>query len=285
MQKIEKIRWGTEKRLEFIEFRVYWEGGVRRGEITEMFGVSVPQASADLGLYQKLAPANLIYNSSEKKYVATECFQPLFLTISAEKYLTFMRDHATDSPVLSTSWMSYVPTTGSVPIPTRRVRPEVLKQLVAAVRNQFSVEIDYQSMNKNRPEKAWRRISPHAFAYDGLRWHLRAFCHKSEVFKDFVLSRCENIRNEDVPGPPGDRDELWNEQVEVVLRANPKLNGGQRATIEQDFEMSNGELRISVRRALLFYFEKFLRLDFPEVDDHPEYTPLCSVNPEVFQRQ
>ena len=56
MPSAEKIRWGAERRLEFIEFRLYWEGGIRRADITEKFGVSVPQASADIGAYQLTAP-------------------------------------------------------------------------------------------------------------------------------------------------------------------------------------------------------------------------------------
>ena len=46
------MRWGVEKRLEFIEFRLFWEGGINRADIIERFGVSVPQASKDLSLYE-----------------------------------------------------------------------------------------------------------------------------------------------------------------------------------------------------------------------------------------
>jgi hypothetical protein len=38
-----RLRWGTEQRLEFIEFRLFWEGGLNRSDITEQFGVSIPQ--------------------------------------------------------------------------------------------------------------------------------------------------------------------------------------------------------------------------------------------------
>ena len=82
-----QLRWGTEQRLEFIEFRTFWEGGVRRGDITERFGVSVPQASNDLSLYQKLAPENLRYDSSEKRYVPTPEVAPRFMQPSADRYL------------------------------------------------------------------------------------------------------------------------------------------------------------------------------------------------------
>lgn len=46
------MRWGVEKRLEFIEFRLFWEGGINRADIMEQFGVSVPQASKDLSRFE-----------------------------------------------------------------------------------------------------------------------------------------------------------------------------------------------------------------------------------------
>lgn len=64
------MRWGVERRLEFIEFRLFWEGSINRGDIVDTFGVSVPQASKDLSLYQERAPGNMEYDTREKRYVA-----------------------------------------------------------------------------------------------------------------------------------------------------------------------------------------------------------------------
>ena len=50
------LKWGVERRLEFIEFRLFWEGGVNRSDLIDTFGVSVPQASKDLTHYQERAP-------------------------------------------------------------------------------------------------------------------------------------------------------------------------------------------------------------------------------------
>ena len=50
------LKWGVERRLEFIEFRLFWEGSINRADLVEFFGVSVPQASKDLALYQERAP-------------------------------------------------------------------------------------------------------------------------------------------------------------------------------------------------------------------------------------
>lgn len=277
MKSVDKLRWGTERRLEFIEFRVYWEGGIRRADLTDAFGVSVPQASGDLSLYQELAPGNLTYDSSEKKYVATDAFRPRFCDVSADRYLAYLKDAAGEQLKLADSWMSQIPAAETMALPTRRVSADVLKQLVSAVRRNRSVEVFYQSMNQNSYERVWRRITPHAFAFDGLRWHTRAFCHRDNKFKDFVLSRCEEVRNEEGPSCDAAADHDWHELVDVVLQANPRLKPHQQMAIEQDYAMVDHRLRFSVRKAMLFYFEKFMRLDYPDEGVPPEAKPLCAI--------
>src|SRR6185312_15070573 len=80
-------RWGPEQRLEFIELRAFWEGGVNRGDLRDEFGVSAPQASADLAAYMVLAPGNLVYDLSAKRYVSSPSFAPAMTRPSAEHYL------------------------------------------------------------------------------------------------------------------------------------------------------------------------------------------------------
>ena len=46
-----ELRWGVAQRLEFIEFRLSWEGHVNRSDLMEQFGLSVNQAFADLNRY------------------------------------------------------------------------------------------------------------------------------------------------------------------------------------------------------------------------------------------
>lgn len=280
--RAEKIRWGTRRRLEFIEFRVYWEGGIRRADLTDAFGVSVPQASADFTLYQEAAPGNIAYDKSAKKYVATEQFRAQFCDVSTGRYLAYLKDAAGEQLGLAGNWLSQIPVAETMPQPARKVSPDVLKQMVAAVRERRSLEISYRSLNKENGGLSWRRISPHAFAFDGMRWHVRAFCHRDGRFKDFVLSRCEEARNEGAAELDSASDRLWHEKVEVVLQANPRLAPHQRAAIEEDYAMENHQLRCFVRKALLFYFERFLRLDYPDESSPPEAKPLCAVNPGVF---
>ena len=200
------MRWGVEQRLEFIEFRLYWEGGINRADIMEQFGVSVPQASKDLSLYEEKAPGNLVYDKSEKRYCASEEFRNVFLKPDADRYLTQLRTVADSTVMPQETWLSTAPTVDSTPVPHRRVDVDVLRLIVEAIRMHRALKVRYQSMNAKRPEPMWRWISPHAFGNDGLRWHVRAYCHIDRKFKDFILSRCLDAKGDDEAGAPPDRD-------------------------------------------------------------------------------
>lgn len=280
----ERIRWGTEQRLEFIEFMVFWEGGVNRSDITRRFGVSVPQASNDLTHYQKLAPANLRYDSSEKRYVATSEFAPRFVKPDADRYLVQLKAVSDHVLSIDDTWIVRPPDFDGMPVPTRRVDPAILKQLISTIRAERSIEIYFQSMNPKRPEAIWRRITPHAFAHDGLRWHVRAFCHMESKFKDFIISRCRDLRGEAAPGAKASDDRTWHSFFDVILKPNPDLTAKQRETIALDYEMAEGFARTTVRCALLYYFEKRLRLDIEGDKDKSSEKPVVIHNREEFVR-
>lgn len=256
--------WGASRRLQFIEFKAFWDGGVNRGDITETFSVSVPQASADLAKYQSLAPDNLAYDPSEKRYVPTPQFAPRFVQPSSHEYLTQLREKQTIGTTSEHRWAHQLPAVDYMPLPVRPVDREILRQLLAAVRETKSVEVEYYSMNAQSPVDKWRRITPHAFAFDGFRWHVRAWCHRSARFKDFVLSRCCKAQHFGEPGVGADRDDFWQMILEVSLVPNSALTPSQREAVEFDYGMSDGVVHISVRLALLYYFDKYFSPALPE---------------------
>jgi hypothetical protein len=276
------MRWGVEKRLEFIEFRLFWEGGINRADIMETFGVSVPQASKDLSLYEEKAPGNLNYDRSEKRYFAAPGFRPAFLKPEADLYLTQLRAGSDGTTSSGETWLSAVPDFDAMPVPHRRIDVGVLRTILAAVRSKRSIEIHYQSMNAARPDAEWRRITPHAFGDDGLRWHVRAFCHIDKKFKDFLLSRVLDARGEGDPGATAADDKFWNEHFDVVLSPNPALSVKQREVIALDYNMVDGRISVSVRKALLYYFRKRLRLDVADALDNPQEVPVVVANSEAF---
>lgn len=263
-KRVPALRWGVEQRLEFIEFCLFWEGGVNRSDITRYFGVSVPQASKDLSQYQALAPENVAYDRSEKRYFATTDFRPRFLKPDADHYLSQLRSIANGVLSREETWLSKPPTFDAVPMLHRNVESEILRTVLNAIRERKALEIQYQSLSGNRPQSTWRWISPHAFAFDGYRWHVRAFCHIDRIFKDFLLSRFLKIRSTaEVEGGPDD-DCIWNEIITVVLKPHPGLTDDQKRVVAQDFGMQGDRLEVRVRLALLYYLLKQLNLDFEE---------------------
>ncbi len=273
-----RLRWGAEQRLEFIEFRLFWEGWVNRSDITARFGVSVPQASNDLTQYREIAPTNIRYDSSEKRYLPTPEFCPILLKPNAERYLAQLKAISEDVIAPSDTWIAELPDVGVTPVPTRRVQPYALRQFLTAVRTKRSIAIEYQSMNDVRPDPIWREITPHAFGSDGLRWHLRAYCHIENVFKDFIISRCLQIGQMGEPLADPAKDSDWSTFFEVILIPNPKLSTAQRTTIQRDYGMQDGRCVLRVRRALLYYLDKRLRLDVAERQDRPKETPVVVAN-------
>jgi hypothetical protein len=116
-----ELKWGVERRLEFIEFRLFWEGGVNRADIIEMFDVSVPQASKDLTLYQERAPNNAIYDKSAKRYVAGNHFQPCFLKPDPAAYLNQLRTVSEGILDRSHAWIGESLPYDAAPTPVRGV--------------------------------------------------------------------------------------------------------------------------------------------------------------------
>lgn len=276
------MRWGVEKRLTFIEFRLFWEGGINRADIIGQFGVSVPQASKDLRLYSENAPGNLVYDKSAKRYLAAVDFAPVFLRPESDSYLAQLRSESNPAGTPQESWLASAPDCGVMPVPYRRIDAHVLRRIVAAARENRSMEIRYQSMNPQRPLPLWRRVTPHAFGNDGLRWHARAFCHIDEKFKDFILSRCLDVRSEGPAGRRAEADTYWFERFAVTVEPNPQLNEDQRKVIARDFRMEHGKASIPVRKAMLYYFQKRLRLDVSGKLDEPHETPIIVSNRAEF---
>lgn len=249
------LRWGVEQRMEYIEFRLFWDGAINRADIVGHFGVSVPQASADLARYQTLAPGNVRYDSSRKQYTAEDSFQPRISTPSAG---TFFARSALS--VSSDAWTPRPVETDLSETPERKIDPYLLRSIVRAVREARSLEIHYQSMNSKRPAPLWRSVTPHAFGFDGHRWHVRAFCHLDRNFQDFLVPRILKTRGTGAPGPLGLVDLMWHRTFDVQIAPHPGLSEPQKAAVAADYGMVGGVRSFPVRYAMLFYVLRKLGL-------------------------
>ncbi len=270
------LRWGVERRLEFIEFRLFWEGHVNRGDLMEAFGVSVNQASTDLNRYIGMAPDNMVYNKSARTYIRGSEFGPLFLKPDASRYLSQLRSVADGILDRADAWIGQFPSYDAAPTPVRGVNAKTLRSVVAAIRRSEAIEVKYQSLS--RPEPRWRWIAPHAIGFDGFRWHTRAFCLTDQSFKDFLLSRIIETRGTKPSEVGADRDADWNEQVTLEIGPHPQLSETQQKVIALDYGMRSGRAKIPVRKALLYYALKRLGLDTDPTARRPQDQQIVLIN-------
>jgi len=255
----EPLRWGTERRLEFVEFRLYWDGRVNRADLTREFGISVPQASLDLSRYQQLAPSNMTYDKSAKTYLASPDFRPLFFSPDADAYLNSLRSISDKVLSPDQTWLSRIPEFAALPVPSRSTNAAHLRTILAGIQNKTALHIRYQSMS--RPNPTWRWISAHALGFDGFRWHARAFCHLDRSYKDFLLPRIFDVGDAGPSEGSATADRVWNAIVILRIAPHPGLTPAQRRAVELDYGMRRGILELEVRAALTYYARKRLGLD------------------------
>ena len=271
-----ELRWGVAQRLEFIEFRLFWEGHVNRSDLMEQFGLSVNQASADLNRYIGLAPDNMLYDKSARTYVRGPDFTPQFLELDASRYLAQLRSVADGILDREDSWIANLPPYAAAPTPVRGVNPVTLRSVVGAIRRSLAIEVRYQSLSS--PDPRWRWIVPHAIAFDGFRWHTRAYCLTDECFKDFLLSRILKIRasRESEVSAGDDRD--WHSEVTLEIGPHPDLSETQAKVIALDYGMRGGKAKIKVRKALLYYALRRLGLDTDPAARQPRDQQIVLLN-------
>ena len=278
-----ELRWGVQQRLEFIEFRLFWEGHVNRSDLMDQFGVSVNQASTDLNRYIGFAPDNMVYNKSARTYVRSPAFKSRFLEPDASRYLAQLRSVADGILDREDSWIADLAPFAAAPTPVRGVNPMTLRSVVGAIRRSEVIEVKYQSLSS--PEPRWRWIAPHAIAFDGFRWHARAFCLTDESFKDFLLSRILDIRGSRESDTSAENDRDWHSEVTLEVAPHPDLSETQAKVIALDYGMRAGKAKIIVRRALLYYALRRLGLDTDPCARKPQDQQIVLLNRDVVHLQ
>lgn len=254
------FRWDLLLRYRYIETIALWEGRLTTRHLCDTFGIGRQQASKDINNYiREVGIDNLEYDKYLKGYRPTENFTPQVTQGLADEYLHLM---ARNNELMNV-FESLALNVGNVEVlslPVRDVKPEVLRPIMLAARQQKRLDVDYVSLN--HPDREGRIIVPHTLVYTGLRWHVRAWCEKNQEYRDFVLSRFRDtpdIMDDSAHGIAG--DEEWNTRVTLRITADPRLCAAQREVVEVDYGMDDGALEISTRGKLVPYALHLLHID------------------------
>lgn len=272
------LSWSISNRMEFIEFRLFWEDHVNRADLMETFDISRNQATHDINRYLTLAPENMAYNKRLRTYEPTKSFAPRFLKPEAGGYLSQLQSVAASILPEDVAWIDELPEFDATPLPVRGVDAQVLQHILRACRQNLALEIFYQSLS--RPEPMWRWIVPHAIAFDGFRWHARAWCEIDHAYKDFLLSRMREVRGARETQVVGDNDLNWQSRIDIKIEPHPELSASQKEVIAQDYGMEGGVGIISVRKAMAYYALKRLGLDTDPNARNASDQHIVLANPE-----
>lgn len=259
------MRWGAKKRIEFIETRLFWDGRISRKDLVKFFDISIPQATKDIKEYIEIAPENIRYDSSAKHYVATGDFNPKISSQTSEAYLTRLRLLQGRKDRDNFFNGGYIPPFSEMPRLGRFVDIGVLRNLLLAIHHEEAIKITYQSMSSPSPNERW--ITPHSLGHDGSRWHVRSFCHISNLYKDFNLGRILSINETQKHVFDHSIDYEWHNEIAIKLAPNSTLTEGQRACIERDYGMEGGQTTLNIKAAFFYYF----KLNFGFRDGHEEF--------------
>jgi predicted DNA-binding transcriptional regulator YafY len=262
------FRWDLLLRYRFIETIALWEGRLTTRHLCDTFGIGRQQASKDINNYiREVGPGNLEYDKFLKGYKPATEFTPRVTQGLADEYLHLMARNNELMNVFESLSLN-VANVEVLSLPVRDVKPEVLRPIMQAARQQKRLDVDYVSINN--PDREGRIIVPHTLVYTGLRWHVRAWCEKNQEYRDFVLSRFRgNPEIMDESGHGIDGDELWNTRVSIRVVPHPGLGDAQREVVEVDYGMEGGALEVSTRGKLVPYVLKLLHIDPNEELDDP----------------
>ena len=271
------FRWELLLRYRFIEIIALWEGRLTTRHLCTTFGIGRQQASKDINTYlREVGPANLEYDKYLKGYKPTPGFTPRVTQGLADEYLHLMARNNElasmfESLDLQTANMEVVA------VPVRDVRPEIVRPIVSAARQQKRLEVDYVSIRA--PDREGRVIVPHTLVHTGLRWHVRAWCEKNQQFRDFVLSRFRGDAEIMGPSEHGYEEDLgWCQQVTIRLVPDSRLQPQQQAVVASDYGMRDGALEVATRGALVQYALQALRVDTSIVQMKPEAQQIVVEN-------
>jgi hypothetical protein len=256
-------------RLLQMELILRWEGRLGNARLREVFGLSQIRASQWIKEFRDAYPDWTQWNSISRTFDATSRFYQ-------------NKINSQDSSSSLTQYSSIIGLKSSIDHENPSVLiaafpeittpdPKIFSMLSHAAKLNRQVEIEYRSMKE--PEPHSRIISPHSIVRAGRRWHVRAYSHLNQQFRDYTLGRISNVKLLDEPSEKAMPDDVaWMTEVPVRLIAHPDLSYEQETVIRYELFGNTSARVTSCRGALVSYFIQDVRAAV-DVDKQkpPEY--------------
>lgn len=274
--RIEQLRWGVRRRLEFIEFRLFWDGKFNRRDLTDTFGISAQQASADIALYDQIVPNSFVYNSNKKVYFCIERFKPAFLTESIDSYLLQKLAVEHQWIRLEDSWIGNSPPVEVASLSRATTDASILLQILRAIHGRLEIDINYTSLTGSSNPS--RTIAPHALTHGDGQWYVRSWSSNHNDFRDYSLNRINKIFGSRSATIDRSLDFEWVHVINLVIVPHPKLSKKGKASVARSFKMTNGRLDHPCRLSVSFYLISHHNLDLDPDKLDPDRQQIILLN-------
>ncbi|WP_087018359.1 helix-turn-helix transcriptional regulator [Thaumasiovibrio subtropicus] len=248
-----------EKHFFYIEMVGYWQVHLAINELSDTFAVSRQRGSEIFKHYREAHPDNF-YQAGNRWFANSE-FSCHYINKSPHQYLNWLLGNTAFSA------NTYRPQH-----PARNIDADILRDVSIALTRQQAVDIRYTAM-KGKPEE--RLISPQTLVFAAGRWHIRAWCFMRSEYRDFVLTRITDAEIDDLKSCHDlPIDHHWQEQVDIILAPDPRLDALRQQLIADEYAMIQGRLTLSVKRAMVTYQLHEMGISFP-------YTALSEIEQQL----
>lgn len=270
------VRWGVQRRLEFIDFRLFWDGRFNRRDLAEVFGISAQQASADIALYSEHAPGNLVYDAGLKAYLRAPSYEPKLMHASAERYLLQLIAIENQWMRQEDTWFDRSPPIENVSLLRKRTDAKILLHILDAINKRAEIEIRYKSITGSA--EPHRVIAPHALFHAYGRWYVRAWSGEHRDFRDYNMFRIEWVGEIQDARVDASLDFEWIHKIDLILVPNPDLHDNQRSALQAEYGMKDGRLVVTMRLSQTFYLMTEHNLDVLSGSLEPAKQQLVLLN-------
>lgn len=254
------MKHDTLRRFAFIEARLLWAGGVTARELADTFGIARQNAQQSIKAYDKLHPGQLTHDRHGHRQIPTKGFRPEYVRAGVNRFLDYQRAASYTAHFYDEPGWSDLPFTDADALARPVYDQNAVQATLTALRRRSVVVIGYWAKSGART----RRISPHHLVHADERYHLRAYCHEAQEFRDFNLARIVTAEHCDEEWIPDTTDHDWHKRIDLVFEISPDLPADTRAALRQDhLKPDDPHLTIpGVREAIAFYVRRrFLRAD------------------------
>lgn len=249
-----ELTHAQRERLAFIDFRLYFQGELRRNDLIERFGISPAVATRAIAQYMAIAPNNAELDK-QKVYRPTPQFTPWYPHSAGQALATLAQ-----GLTLSIGSAPEAITPCELPSELALPKVEILATVTRAIKHGKAIKVRYVSMTSGENE---RELVPFALVTNRVRWHMRVYDRKNKKFLDLVLRRIveAKILEESVVAPHerASADAEWNRIITLELVPHPDVERPE--VVRLDYEMPDGVLHVDVRAANVGYVTKLWAID------------------------